>query len=171
MHTPLTNIPDMVSVDVGDLDKVPDVKGENHDEVLAAYATGAGPSYPIQLAVLNYTNAQGNGSNPTWVTQVTAPYQATAAYASTISDVISVAIGDFDGDGQNEIALATLGPNGSGQVNLTIFRYTNPGNGQTPTLMPVTNQTFTLKVGGATADFLPTISLVAGDFAGSGHGA
>ena len=154
---------------VGDLDKVADKNGVNHDEVVLAYAQGAPPgSLQVNLAVLNYTSTQPiNASQPLFVTQVLSPYPIDKPLDhqahTQISELFSVAIGDFDGDGQNEIALATLGPGSSSQINLSIFRYVHKLLTDTPSLVLVSSQEF----GFLANDSVPTISLVAGDFAGT----
>jgi hypothetical protein len=173
--------PDLISVAVGDLDKIADNKGVNHDEVVIAYAQDApnvGPgrvkqpaSLKVNLAVINYTSLQPiNVSRPLFVTQVLSPYPIDQTWngGGNISELFSVAIGDFDGDGQNEIALATLGPVGSGMVNLSIFRYVHKLLTDTPGLVLASSQTFTFhQFGGDPNNWVPTISLMAGDFAGT----
>src|SRR5271156_6123704 len=52
LHAPIKNTPDLIAVAVGDLDKIPDEQGVNHDEVVVAYAGPfSGPGYFINLAV------------------------------------------------------------------------------------------------------------------------
>lgn len=60
------DVPDQVSVAVGDLDKVPDENGINHDEVVVAYASSSGANsfYNVKLAVLNYSIVGSNSSQP-----------------------------------------------------------------------------------------------------------
>jgi hypothetical protein len=155
-------------VAVGDLDKVADKNGVNHEEVVVAYAQGAPPgTLQVNLAVLNYTTPQMNASQPLFVTQILSPYPIDKPLDhqthSRISELFSVAIGDFDGDGQNEIALATLAPEDSFQVNLSIFRYVHQLLTDTPSLVLVSNQQLSILAN----VFGPTISLLAGDFGGT----
>jgi len=57
LHTRIPNTPDLISVAVGDLDKIADKNGVNHDEVVLAYAQGAPPgNLKVNLTVLNYTS-------------------------------------------------------------------------------------------------------------------
>ncbi len=172
LHTPIQNVPDLVSVAVGDMDKIPDAEGVNHDEVVVAYATGAGPTYSVRLAVLNYRNSGNDSSNPTWVTLA---HSASGRIASTLpfppSSLFSVAINDFDGDGRNEIAVATLGAGTSNTqtVYLSFFRYFHTNPGEAPNLVHVRDQTIPAIL--ANTYYLRTISLMAGDFAGTAKGA
>ena len=86
------------------------------------------------------------------------------------SRVISVAIGDFDGDGQNEIALATAvkkyvtenGVTTSDTVELSLFRYVHNSLTDTPSLKLVSSTDLLVP-----SAIPPSISLVAGNFTGS----
>ncbi len=49
LELPVTNVPDSIDVAVGDLDKIPDQQGVNHDEVAIAYGSRTGE---LMLAVL-----------------------------------------------------------------------------------------------------------------------
>jgi len=176
LHTPISDAPDQFSVAVGDLDQIPDANGLNHDEVVVAYATGTGPTYSIQLKVLNYTKTNTNGSDPLYVTGAVASNQlfltnSPGSNAALTGERFAVAIGDFDGDGQNEIALATVndGVDRPGVIALSIFRYRHALLTDTPSLVEVTHTLF----GPLLSDirikpqnFLPAISLAAGNFTG-----
>ena len=175
LHDRLDNAPDQITAAVGDLDKLPDASGMNHDEMVVAYA---GKNGEVNVAVLNYTASQANASKPIYVTQAVAPFKVNLnpTLASPIngdqqgfklSEVLAVAIGDFDGDGQNEVALATLDPALPDQVNLTTFRYVHPTLSATPALTVITTKSFSDLAGGGRS-LLPTISLAAGDFQGTG---
>jgi hypothetical protein len=150
----------------------------NHDEVVAAYAKND-PSIPCfyvwQLAVLNYGSTESSDSGqPLYVTTLETQRPSPLAFSSTISETLSVAIGDFDSDGQNEIALATFFSFGSidNEFYLHIFRYHHASLSDTPSLQEVSDTEFVLSIpsgqGSNHADLLPTISLIAGDLAGAG---
>jgi len=181
LHAPIPNVPDQFSLTVGDLDQVPDENGVTHDEVVAVYGQNLslnGFSYNWQLAVLNYGSVDSSKSGqPLYATMLPVQPQSGSqfAFASTISDTVSVAIGDFDGDGQNEIALATLSNffGNTNAFNLQIFRYKHASLNDIPSLQEISNTELFIDgvpSGGSSnaADFLPTISLMAGDFAGTG---
>ena len=177
LHSRIPDVPDQISVAAGDLDKIPDVNGANHDELVVAYA---GQKGNVNVAVLNYTAPQPNGSNPKYVTQAVAPFTVNLnsppapfpingdQQGFKVSEVLAVAIGDFDGDGQNEIALATFDPTNHDSVHLVTFRYVHPTLSATPALKVVTQTTIT-PLGITNADLLPTISLAAGNFDGTGR--
>jgi hypothetical protein len=169
----IKNVPDLVSLAMGDLDQIPDAEGVNHDEVVVAYATGSGSSaaYKINLEVLNYTNPNSDGSHPLFVTRAIPDYESLIENNSsyTVSDLLSVAIGDFDGKGQNEIAVASLYPkipqSSFTEIVLSIFRYHHKLLTDTPTLEEVTRTRLPIHL--PNPDLLPTISLVAGNFTGA----
>ena len=176
LHDRLADAPDQISVAAGDLDKIPDANGANHDELVVAYA---GKNGDVNMAVLNYTAPQAVASSPIYVTQAVAPFKVNLNPTAPdlinggeqkgfkVSEVLAVAIGDFDGDGQNEIALATLDDQDQDQVNLAIFRYVHTTLSATPQLKLVTTKSFS-NIGGGYG-LLPTISLAAGDFEGTGR--
>lgn len=170
LHNLINNVPDQIAVAAGDLDKVPDENGVNHDEVAVAYVSDSGQ---LQLAVLNYSSV-GNFGEPRFVTQTVAPNQLISINSPLTSEVLSVAIGDFDGDGQNEIALATLHGSDPGEHNLptefelSIFPYHHVHLTDRPSLQLVTDTVLHPAVSPVLPNNLPTISLAAGDFLGTG---
>ncbi|MGH8896342.1 MAG: hypothetical protein ACRDZ4_04790, partial [Egibacteraceae bacterium] len=122
---------DFLDVAVGDLDWLPDSAGEYHDEVVVCWVTLSGGSLFPNIAVLDYTSPAANAT-PVAITKASASHfvassQLTASLLKPDDNVVSIAIGDFDGDGRNEIAHAVL--ENSGSLWLTIFRYTNDGAG------------------------------------------
>ena len=149
LHAAISNVPDQFSVAVGDLDKIPDASGANHDEVAVAYATAAGS--PVNLAVLNYTSVDSDGSQPQFVTQIpvpaTGPLLKYRLRFSPASNLLSLAIGDFDGDGQNEIALAymlpaTFNDSDAFSLQVAIFRYKHERLTDTPCIGTGKNSEF-----------------------------
>ena len=128
---------DFMDIAAGDLDKLPDSAGDNHDEVVVAYASpGANNQLMINVAVLDYTAPATAPPSPVAVTTAQASHTingnefATAANPTGIlpvDNVLGVAVGDFDGDGLKEIALVHLENHQT--IWVTVFRYTNDGNG------------------------------------------
>ncbi len=157
LHLPVANVPDIMDVTVGDLDKIPDQQGVNHDEVATVYKTRSGD---LTLAVLNYSDP--SMANPLYVTQMTVPATAISPYGPIAG--VSVAIGDFDGDGQNEIAVATT--SGDDHTIISLFRYVHNLFTDKPTLNLVSS---TESHGGFPDAQIRSISLVAGDFNGSSN--
>src|SRR5271156_81624 len=84
LHQPIPNAPDQISLAVGDLDKIPDANGVNHDELVIAYATGVVPQLQVRLAVLNFTKVGADGGQPLFDTEVTSPNQVSSSYLSPI---------------------------------------------------------------------------------------
>ena len=148
LELPVTNVPDSIDVAVGDLDKIPDQQGVNHDEVAIAYGSKTGE---LKLAVLNYSGP--SSAAPLYVTQMTVP---ATTFDAPIHGV-SVAIGDFDGDGQNEIAVATQ----RAGIVIRLFRYVHKLRTDTPALSLVSS----IEESGASG--ISSISLAAGNFYGS----
>lgn len=72
LHDRLDDAPEQISVAAGDLDKIPDANGANHDELVVAYA---GKNGEVNVVVLNYTDPQAIGSRPKYVTQAVAPFK------------------------------------------------------------------------------------------------
>ncbi len=143
---------DFLAFALADLDKLPDSEGVNHDEAIVCYASPAGASLlRVNLAVLNYTTPDPDPTQPRFVTTATASHSISSSsflvpsgsftFASSNilapDNVLSLAVGDFDGDGQNEIAVAALQ---DGQtLYVTMFRYTNTGTNP-PTLTEVSSR-------------------------------
>jgi hypothetical protein len=168
--------PPLIALTVADLDQLPDANGINHDEVAVAWASNVSADQAhvdVDLAVVNYTS-----QNPV-VTVLPRVLQAqiaglTRSKESLFTDqLFAVATGDFAGDGQTELALAAI--TGQGQIGLQIYRYSRNSLAGAPVLTKVTDTTYGFRdlfgtdIGsGNNTGFMPTISLVAGDFRGDG---
>ncbi|MBV8891112.1 MAG: hypothetical protein JO266_03900, partial [Acidobacteria bacterium] len=181
---------DFFSVAEGDLDRLYDKNGNYHDEVVVAWMQPEANS-PCQgrplvvpyVAVLNY-----NGNDPSSATMTAAridrsdndytnvcalegyDYEINTLNASSVptsvpqpnDTIIATTIGDFDGDGYNEIAVAYMRGNSKTVITIAIFRYLDDGT--TATLTPV--NTYDISV--PNRSFVATLSLAAGSFDGSG---
>ena len=152
-----------------DLDKVPDSAGDNHDEVVVAYASpGANNQMAVNVAVLDYTQPAQAPPSPVAVTAqashtINGNEFATAANPTGIlpvDNVLGVAVGDFDGDGLKEIALVHLEDHQT--IWVTVFRYTNDGNGNR-SLKEVSAASRA-----AAGHFSGTVDVAAADFDGQG---
>jgi len=72
---------DFMSIAAGDLDKVPDSNGDNHDEVVVAYATSDGDIGGFaKVAVLDYTQPATAPPSPVAVTTVYASQAIAFSY-------------------------------------------------------------------------------------------
>jgi Dockerin type I domain len=180
---------DFISVSTGDLDKLYDADGNYHDEVVVAWTEGEyGNVYAVpHVGVLNYNSK--DPSNPT-ITQIRvdgppesffdgsdlrtadfyfdrlSQYGAVPANVPLpVDNIISTAVGDFDGDGANEIALAYMTFGGQlPKIKLIIYRYSN--DGATASLTPVNS--YDLSMPFPNGGMSGTVSLAAGNFDGSG---
>ncbi len=131
---------DFLDVAMGDLNRMLDGNGFFHDEVAIAWMSLESGQYVPHLAVLDYTDpaivspppSPADASHPAAVT--TAEAQARLSQTSLTGgsvyvndNVLSLAVGDFDGDGRKEIALAVI--ESSTEIFVEIFRYSNDGAG------------------------------------------
>ncbi len=115
-----------LGMDVGDLDKIADSAGNNHDEIAIAYSTPSNNGYAVNLAVLNYTSAL-NISEPVCTANTTTSIGVDSLNDIDVVDtILDVAVADFDGDGMNEIAVTHL--QNSTNFVVTTFRYAFNGN-------------------------------------------
>lgn len=154
---------DFLGVAVGDLDKVTDSAGDNHDEIAVAYASaGANGGYDVNLNVLNFTVA-GYVTGPVCQTNSTTSLGIDSLNGITpIDNILDVAIGDFDGDGMNEIAVTHF--ENANAVVVTTFRYTFDG-ASTCTL---TQANATVDTIDAPSNVLGSLQTDAGDVDGDG---
>ncbi len=149
---------DQVAVATGDLDQALDSNDNYHDEVAVVYQSQTSVPNEYKLAVLNYAN---------WTPQNPVVSEATLnvndrgyGFSQIYPDVsVAVAIGDFNGDGKNEIAFGYLG-----QQYLCVAQigYTSDGHGGGS--LQDLNKTICVYYGGGYG----SLSLQAGDFNGDG---
>ena len=165
------NATDQMALSAGDLDGVADESGRSHDEVVVAYARQTSGNPRLVLAVLNYTSTcQGPVSplQPCGVVSLDTGaeiYPDVFPYSGINRDrLLATAVGDFDGNGRDEIAVAypTIRNGTTPRLNVTTYRYTSDGTGS-GTLASAG----TLDVQAASTDFYGSITLAAGDFDGS----
>lgn len=170
----LSDSADFMAIAAGDLDSVPDSAGNNHDEVVVAYATNASPGSNevsvLKVAVLDYTAPASAPPLPVAVTTSIANVGlapnnnfATAINQDAIlpvDNVLGVAIGDFNNNGQKEIAVVHLGDYQA--MWISIFRYTNDGQGNRSLQVVSTTPT------SAEHRWVGSVSVAAGNFDGKG---
>jgi hypothetical protein len=112
---------------VGDLDRLTDSEGLFHDEVVAVYVLDRWDGDDqVVLLVGNLHNGQDQIQ---W-----SSVSPSVKLSSDGEQTVGVAVGDFDGDARNEIAVVHESVNKS--VQLTTFRYAWAGTGE-PTLQQV----------------------------------
>jgi hypothetical protein len=184
-----TGYTDFFATSVGDLDQLYDSGGNYHDEVVVAWMEPnstfnaphcLSPGAVPHIAVLNYNS----GVNPSVSTQTVnrddSGYLAycildiynqqenlgrptVPAWAPQPADnILSTAIGDFDGDGHNELAVAYIRGTEGVVISVVIYRYQNDGT--TASLTPVNNYEMSIP----NSSMVATLSLAAGNFDGSG---
>ncbi len=185
LATPLggANTPDAFDVAVGDLDVQPDANGSAHDEVVACYASGSGSAVTVQVAVLDFTSAQYAGASIAslhkTIIQLPAvidrgafnasPYEFDAFQAGKIVAIdspVSCAIGDFNGDGMNDIAVAYL--KAARALEVVLLHYTHGSEVAQIGLTVANSSTVTIPPPDNASVFLANVDLAAGDFDGDG---
>lgn len=177
------NTPDAFDVAVGDLDVQPDANGSAHDEVVACYASGSGNAVTVQVAVLDFTSAQYAGTSISSLHKTTvqlptvidrsafnaSPYEFDAFQAGKIMAIdspVSCAIGDFNDDGMNDIAVAYL--KAARTLEVVLLHYTHGSEVAKIGLTVTDNSTVTIPPPDNASTFLANVDLAAGDFDGDG---
>ncbi len=172
---------DFIAIAHGDLDNALGADGNLHDEVVVARVTTE-DNHPTKryfgyrLDVLNYGKGDSSAPEDTYATftdlgPIFNPSPSNTADNSGLlpsDNILSIGIGDFEGDGKKEIALAALS---DGKLLLYTYRYDTVNDKHT--LTQVKSQSFGMQ-GGVLSGYLGglplvgTISAVAGDFDGDG---
>ncbi len=158
---------DFLSLAAGDLDRVPDGQGNNHDEVVAAYASGLGGDHiRYYISVINYSSGQPviTTSDPIIDRAPIFTYEPASGAGKMLpsSNIIGVTIGDFDGDGNNEIALAALSQTHT--LLLYTYRYRTDANNN-HTLSQLNSYYYNF----SGDPLVGSIAVRAGDFTGKGY--
>ncbi len=168
---------DPLDIAVADLDKRPDASGNNHDEVVVAYAspTANANRWAVNVAVLDYTSdAANNYAHPVAVTKTNSAAfgQIDASVINNTSQsnvllpvesILKTAVGDFDGDGVSEIAVVFFADQNTLVVRTFHYEVDASGNrsvvelNYTPYNPTATNMSFA-----------GTVDVAAGDFNGDG---
>jgi len=174
----ITGSTDFFAIASGDLDGIPDMeegRGDTRDELVVAWAQpqSAMGLLPLQVAVLDFRAA--TTETPAPISSATASTTGSPVAANVSSakpyppnNVVTVATGDFDGNGLQEIAVAYVyAPD---TLYIDVFRYTvtrNPATGVvvTRSLSVVGKSSVKLDTGGSFA----ALSAAAGDFDGDGR--
>lgn len=166
----LQNSADFMDIAAGDLDKLPDGAGNNHDEIVVAYASpGANNQMTVNVAVLDYTAPASSPPAPVAVSTATASHTINGnnflvttptAGILPVDNVLGVGVGDFDGDGRKEIAAVHI--ENSKKMWITMFRYTNDGGGNR-SLKEVSSVSQD-----AASSWAATVDVAVGDFDGKG---
>lgn len=174
----ITGSTDFYAIASGDLDGIPAVEEERadtRDELVVAWAQPQSVTglLPLQVAVLDFRAA--TAETPTPVASATAsttgsPVATNVTYAKPYPphNVVTVATGDFDGNGHQEIAVAyVVAPD---TLYIDVFRYTvtrNPATGvvASRSLSVVGRSSVKLDTSGSFA----ALSAAAGDFDNDGR--
>ncbi len=161
-------------VAVGDLDGITDSQGQRHDEVVVAYPQpNNNGSKNVTVSVLDYTNSSEDNAQPTAMVTTTLTglplCDANSSCSTTHFDnELGMAIGDFDGNGQNEVAVVYRA--NDLDLRMAIFRYTNDGQGHR-SLTQASARDILLDPAGSGGDLLAypgALDVAAGDFNGDG---
>ncbi|MCS5715644.1 LPXTG cell wall anchor domain-containing protein [Herbiconiux sp. CPCC 205716] len=108
---------------VGDLDRAVDADGNYHDEAALAYVD---ENHVLNLAIVDY-NAPG-GFAVTPVAEFADGPVGVNTENGYASGSIGVEVGDFDGNGADEIAVMSQGVGAFGAVTISFVSYESPGS-------------------------------------------
>ncbi len=158
---------DFLALAAGDLDKLADSAGNNHDEVVVVYNDNLSANTPgLSMVVFDYTDpSTATSHTPIGFAQLNdfVTYDSNLTNVLPIDTIVDVAIGDIDADGMNEIIVASVPA--ANQFVLSTFRYTNDGSGNRTITLAATN-TFSPPAGGTYMG--GSISVATGDLNGDG---
>ncbi len=171
---------DFIALAVGDLDGAVDSNGETHDEVVVAFpVVDSEGTWKIEIYVLNYSNTTGApaiSENNTVHSQcgpacfaTASSFAGNALNQGTIlgaGNILSLAIGDFDGDGKNELAVAHVGDGNT--ILLDIMRYRSYGDPNTATLVRYLDTAQPANSGTDASSYIGSVALISGDFNNDG---
>lgn len=183
---------DYIAVAAGDLDGAVDGAGNYHDEVVIAFvnnsnvASGGGN---VALAVVDYSNSvvyppgypasgQITYQAPTVTTFIDShvfdPGKLTGAnldsgktpsHILTFDNMLSVAVGNFDGDSAREIALGVVNFANTNTVSVETFRYRS----ELPAILQIGSQDVqTTTVNQSPSATALNVSVASGDYEGKG---
>lgn len=113
---------DNIAIATGDLDQALDAIDNYHDEVAVAYSSKSKGEYKV--SVLNYTNASAS-LRPDLASIAVEQDDSANSFLISRDVPIGVAVGDVNGDGKNELIVATIR---KGRIYVTVYRYTFDGN-------------------------------------------
>ena len=181
---------DFFAASAGDLDRLYDAQGNYHDEIAVAWIelenggdcfwAYESPHVAVpHVAVVNYNDPTHPAVFSQRLERTDGQYASTCTlrsydfYAGDNSslpktaiqpndNLVATAIGDFDGDGFNELAVAYLRGQAGTVISIVIYRYQNGGT--QASLTPVN----TFEIYNPNVSMVGTLSLAAGDFDGSG---
>jgi hypothetical protein len=145
-----------LDVAVGDLDRLRNKDGNYQDEVVLVSEVdnidiNRNPEQwqTMQLTVISFLNGASAPLITSINTGIEVGYYIDPPYGCTVCDQydkagqISVAAGDFDGDGIMEIVTTTISI--AGEVALATYRYENDGNGNAQLVQAYTNYDYQSK--------------------------
>ena len=161
---------DFIDLASGDLDGELDANGEYRDEAVVAWAQkSADNKLPVSISVLAFGGATEASPLPTTPTTAVAPGELDAAAIiagdiKPVDNALALAVGDFNGDGVKEIAVAYL--TSPTTLNIDIYQYS-------VALVNHVLQRSLTRVGGTTVTLAnnykwnESLTLAAGDFDGA----
>ena len=160
-----TGFADFMEVAVGDLDKLADSAGNNHDEVAVVWASANGSGYTVNVQVMDYTDPNTDTTKqPVGSAATTTALGIDSLDNITPNDnIVGLAIGDFDGDMYNELAVVHL--QNANTLVITTFRYSNDGQGNRAVTLANTTTTTPFHILGS-GTFNGSLAAASGDVDG-----